>query len=215
MKVGKKEKRLKKPFFFAELKNEIQGNYQFDEPSSEASVSSSLPLSLLIKVVIVAISSLNHSISTCTAPGSISIKVSPFRKIISLSYYTMQSAKCQIIFLRFFEQKLRPIVVPEVVLAKRAESVFERVQSVFFVQPLVGNARNGKYACPAEGAVQCVFAGGATHTPQAVQRILRRERRFHSRNIACLLVEIARALRRTPGSRRKLRVQFAVRSAAD
>lgn len=157
MKVGKKEKRLKKPFFFAELKNEIQGNYQFDEPSSEASVSSSLPLSLLIKVVIVAISSLNHSISTCTAPGSISIKVSPFRKIISLSYYTMQSAKCQIIFLRFFEQKLRPIVVPEVVLAKRAESVFERVQSVFFVQPLVGNARNGKYACPAEGAVQCVF----------------------------------------------------------
>ena len=111
MKVGKKEKRLKKPFFFAELKNEIQGNYQFDEPSSEASVSSSLPLSLLIKVVIVAISSLNHSISTCTAPGSISIKVSPFRKIISLSYYTMQSAKCQIIFLRFFEQKLRPTVV--------------------------------------------------------------------------------------------------------
>ena len=43
----------------------------------------------------------------------------------------MQSAKCQIIFLRFFEQKLRPIVVPEVVLAKRAESVFERVQSAF------------------------------------------------------------------------------------
>ena len=105
MKVGKKEKRLKKPFFFAELKNEIQGNYQFDEPSSEASVSSSLPLSLLIKVVIVAISSLNHSISTCTAPGSISIKVSPFRKIISLSYYTMQSAKCQIIFSHFLGMK--------------------------------------------------------------------------------------------------------------
>ena len=75
---SKKEKRLCQPFFFfAELKNEIEGNYSFSEVDSGAVVSSPL-ISFWMKDPIVAISSVNHSISTCTAPGSISIKRDSF-----------------------------------------------------------------------------------------------------------------------------------------